>query len=137
MSARFRQTLAGTAFLLGVLALCLIFSGHTTSPTSGGSAANAASTTPSTLTIDITVADGKVDPDGQAIDVPVGQAVILNVKSDRDEELHAHMGLDGYALTVRAGQRTTGGFRLRAPGSFVVESHYLRKTIVILNVRQV
>jgi hypothetical protein len=103
---------------------------------SGGSAANAASTTPSTLTIDITIANGKVDPEGPAIDVPV-QAVILNVKSDRDEELHAHMGLDGYALTVRAGRRTTGGFRLRAPGSFVVESHYLRKTIVILNVRQV
>ena len=92
---------------------------------------------PSTLTIDITIANGAVDPDRQEIEVPVGQAVILNVKSDIDDELHAHMGLDGYALTVRAGQRTSGGFRLRAPGSFVVESHYLGKTIVILNVRQV
>jgi hypothetical protein len=76
-------------------------------------------------------------PDRQEVDVPAGQEVILNVKSDIDDELHAHMGLDGYALMVRAGQRTTGGFRLRAPGSFVVESHYLGKTIVILNVRQV
>jgi hypothetical protein len=137
MSARSRQILAGTAFLLGVLALCLIFSGRTTSPTSGGSAANTAPVTPFTLTIDITIANGKVDPDRQEIEVPVGQAVILNVKSDIDDELHAHMGLDGYALTVRAGQRTAGGFRLRAPGSFVVESHYLGKTIVILNVREV
>ena len=134
MSARFRQTLAGTAFLLGVLALCLIFSGRASS---GESAAGAASATPSTVTVDITIADGTVDPDQEEIEVPVGQAVILNVRSDIDDELHAHMGLDGYALTVWAGQQSTGGFRLRAPGSFVVESHRLGKTIVILNVRQV
>jgi hypothetical protein len=133
----FRQILAGTAFLFGVLALCLIFSGRTTSPTSGGSAANTTSATPSTLTIDITIAAGTVDPDREQIDVPVGQAVILNVKRDIDDELHAHMGLDGYALTVSASQRTTGGFRMRAPGIFVVESHHVGKTIVILNVRQV
>ena len=78
-----------------------------------------------------------MDPDREEIDVPVGQAVILNVKSDIDDELHAHMGLDGYALTVSAGQRTAGGFRMRAPGSSVVESHHLGKTIVILNVRGV
>jgi hypothetical protein len=137
MSARFRQALAGSAFLLGVLALCLIFGGRATSLTSGGSAANTAPATPSTLTIDITIAGGQVDPDREEIDVPVGQAVILNVKSDVDAELHAHMGLDGYALTVSAGQRATGEFRLRAPGSFVVESHELAKTIMTLHVRQV
>ena len=134
MSARVRQTLAGTAFLLGVLALCLIFSGRTPGRES---AADTASATSSTLTVDITIAGRTVDPDREEIDVPVGQEVILNVKSDIDDELHAHMGLDGYALTVWAGQQTTGGFRLRAPGSFVVESHRLGKTIVILNVRQV
>jgi hypothetical protein len=134
MSARVRQVLAGTAFLLGVLALCLIISGRTPG---GESAADTASATSSTLTIDITIAGRTVDPDREEIDVPVGQAVVLNVKSDIDDELHAHMGLDGYALTVWAGQQTTGGFRLRAPGSFVVESHRLGKTIVILNVRQV
>ena len=134
MSARVRQTLAGTAFLLGVLALCLIFSGRIPG---GESAADTASATSSTLTIDITIAGRTVDPDREEIDVPVGQAVTLNIKSDIDDELHAHMGLDGYALTVRAGQQTTGGFTLRAPGRFVVESHRLGKTIVILNVRQV
>jgi hypothetical protein len=45
------------------------------------------------------------------------------------------MGLDGYVLAVYSGQTTTGGFRLRAPGSFLVESHQLGKTMVILNVR--
>jgi hypothetical protein len=137
MSARLRQSLAGTAFLLGVLGLCLIFSGRTTSLTSGESAADTASATPSTLAIDITIADGTVDPDQTEIEVPVGQEVILNVTSDIDDELHAHLALDGYALTVWAGQRTTVGFRPRAPGSFVVESHRLGTTIVVLNVRQV
>jgi hypothetical protein len=136
MSTRFRQALAGTAFLFGLLGLCLIFGGRATSPTSGGSAANTAPATPSTLTIDITIAGGQVDRDRKEIDVPVGQAVILNVKSDIDDELHAHMGLDGYALTVSAGQRATGEFRLRAPGSFVVESHQAATTIVTLHVRQ-
>ena len=43
--------------------------------------------------------------------------------------------IDGYALRVWGGQTTTAEFRLRGPGSFVVESHRLRKTIVILDVR--
>jgi hypothetical protein len=135
MSARFRQKLIAAAFLLAVLGLCLIFSGRTASPISAGFVTKPASATPSTLTIDITIADGRVDPNGQEIQASVGQQVILNVKSDIDEELHAHMGLDGYALTVWGGQPTTAGFRLRGPGNFVVESHHLRKTIVILNVR--
>ena len=137
MSARFRQALVATAFLLGVLALSLILGGRVTSPTSGGSAGNMTSATPSALTIDITITGGQIDPDRAEIDVPVGQAVILNVKSDTDDELHAHMGLEGYALTVSAGQRATGEFRPRAPGSFVVESHQLARTIVTLHVRQV
>jgi hypothetical protein len=46
--------------------------GRTASPTSGGSAANPASATPSTLTIDITIADGQVDPNGEQIKATVG-----------------------------------------------------------------
>jgi hypothetical protein len=109
MSVTFRRSLAGTALLLGVLGLCLIVSGRTAS-LSSGSAANPASATPSTLAIEITIADGNVDPNGEQIQASVGQAVILNVKSDIDEELHAHMGLDSYALTVWGGQPTSAGF---------------------------
>jgi hypothetical protein len=135
MSVRFRLTLVCTAFLLGVLALGLVFSGRTTFPANEGPAANPASATPPTITIDITIADGNVDPNEEEIDASVGQGVILNVKSDVDDELHAHMGLDGYALTVWGGQWRSGGFWLRAPGRFVVESHHLGRAIVILNVR--
>jgi len=135
MSARSRQKLVAAAFLVGVLGLWLILSGRTASPIGGGSAAKPASTPSSTLTIDITIADGNVDPSGEQLQASVDQGVILNVKSDIDEELHAHVGLDGYVLRVWGGQTTTAGFRLRGPGSLVVESHRLRKTIVILNVR--
>jgi hypothetical protein len=55
--------------------------------------------------------------------------MILNVKSHIDEELHAHMGLDSYALTVGGGQPTTASFRLRGPSSFVVESHQVRRPL--------
>jgi len=134
MSARSRQKLVAAAFLVGVLGLWLILSGRTASPIGGGSAAKPASTPSSTLTIDITIADGNVDPSGEQLQASVDQGVILNVKSDMDEELHAHVGLDGYVLRVWGGQTTTAGFRLRGPGSFVVELHRLRKTIVILNV---
>jgi hypothetical protein len=41
--------------------------------------------TPSTLTI----ADGRVNPDTQQMPAAVGQGVILNVKSDVNDQLHS------------------------------------------------
>jgi hypothetical protein len=134
MPVRFQRRHARAALLLGATAVCLTFAVGATSPR-GESTATPSPATPSTLTIDITIADGNIDPTGLEVDASVGQGVILNVESDIDDELHAHMGLDGYALAVYSGQTTTGRFRLRAPGTFLVESHYLGKTIVIMNVR--
>jgi heme/copper-type cytochrome/quinol oxidase subunit 2 len=69
------------------------------------------------------------------IDAEVGQQVIMKVTSDMDDEIHAHIGGDGYELAVPAGKTTTGTFTLTDPGSFEVESHHLSKVIVILNAR--
>jgi hypothetical protein len=101
------------------------------SPSVGGSSSAPADA----LTIDITIAAGKVTPSGQKIDAKVGQQVIMNVTSDMDDEIHAHTGGDGYELEVPAGKPTTGTFTLTDPGSFEVESHHLSKVIVILNAR--
>ena len=87
------------------------------------------------VTIDITIANHQVDPNGKKIDVQVGQQIVLNVTSDTDDEIHAHTGGDGYELAVTAGKKVTGSFTLTSPGSFDVESHHLEKTIVILNAR--
>ncbi len=87
------------------------------------------------LTVDVTIAGGDVSPNGQKLDVAVGQEVVLNVTSDEDDEIHAHTGGDGFELEVEAGQPATGRFTLAGAGSFEVESHHLEKVIVILNAR--
>jgi hypothetical protein len=87
------------------------------------------------LTINIEIARGKTVPNGKKINVVVGQKVILNVTSDIDDEIHAHIGGEGYELPVKAGTPARGSFTLEEPGSFEVESHHLEKIIVILNAR--
>jgi hypothetical protein len=67
--------------------------------------------------------------------VRVGQKVILNVTSDTDDEIHAHIGGPGYELAVQAGKPAKGPFTLDTAGSFEMESHHLEKIIVILNAR--
>jgi heme/copper-type cytochrome/quinol oxidase subunit 2 len=112
-------------------------------PTPSSPSASATSVSPSppslnpdyALTINIVISKGKTVPSGEKINVRVGQKVILNVTSDVDDEIHAHIGEDGYQLPVPAGRPTKGSFTLDSPGSFEVESHHLEKTIVILNAR--
>ena len=87
------------------------------------------------LTINIEIAGGETIPNGEKISARVGQKVILNVISDIDDEIHAHLGEKGYELAVQAGTPAKGSFILDSPGSFEVESHHLEKTIVILNAR--
>jgi heme/copper-type cytochrome/quinol oxidase subunit 2 len=88
------------------------------------------------VVVDITIAAGKVTPNGEKVDVAVGQEVELNVTSDTDDEIHAHTDdAAGYGLEVKAGVPATGRFAVASAGSFEVESHHLEKIIVILNVR--
>ena len=87
------------------------------------------------VTIDITIANGQVSPNGKKMDVQVGQQIELNVTSDQHDEIHAHTPGDGYELEVTAGKKVTGSFTITSPGSYEVESHHLEKTIVILNAR--
>jgi hypothetical protein len=156
MSAR----AANGALICGGVSLALLLSGCTSSanpevaaspqtpvsnpsepsapPTNSPSSAAASSpslTADYALTININISDGKTVPSGEKINVRVGQEVILNVSSDTDDEIHAHIGGDGYELPVRAGEPAKGSFTLSEPGSFEVESHDLGKIIVILNAR--
>jgi hypothetical protein len=87
------------------------------------------------LTININIRGGKTVPNGVKINVRVGQQVILDVMSDIDDQIHAHIGGEGYELPVRAGRPARGSFTIDGPGSFEVESHHLEKIIVILNAR--
>ena len=87
------------------------------------------------LQLDVTIANGKVDPSGRKLDVALGTTVVLKVTSDIDDEIHAHLGDDDFSLFVDAGRSKSGKFVVEEPGRFEVESHELGKIIVILNVR--
>jgi hypothetical protein len=104
-------------------------------PASSSSGSGSASPSGQALTIDITIADGKVTPNAEKLDVAQGTTVTLNVTSDQDDEIHAHTAGDGYELEVKAGQPATGSFVAADTGSFEIESHHLDKVIAILNVR--
>ena len=106
------------------------------SPTASPTPSASATSQPADeVTIDITIADGQVKPNGTKMQVEVGQRIVLNVTSDEHDEIHAHTSGDGFTLDVPAGKEVTGSFTLTSPGSYEVESHHLEKTIVILNAR--
>jgi hypothetical protein len=150
---------ARSALIWGTVALGLVLSGCTSSAGPEASASPSAvvgspseppspATSPTSiparspslnaeyaLTINIEIVGGQTVPNGKKINVRVGQKVILNVTSDTDDEIHAHLGEKGYELAVQAGRPASGSFTLDSPGSFEVESHHLEKTIVILNAR--
>ncbi len=135
---------AGALCLVGFATACTPApSGPAASPSAAGSSAPptgapaspSASASAAGLTIDITIADGKVTPNAEKIDVAQGTTVTLNVTSDQDDEIHAHTAGDGYELEVKAGEPATGSFVAADTGSFEIESHHLEKVIAILNVR--
>jgi len=107
------------------------------SPDTSNSPAQIPSPSPTTdaLTIDITISNGQVDPNGKKMDARRGQTIVLNVTSDEDDEIHAHTSDQGYELEVKAGKPIRGELIVSDPGRFEVESHHLEKVIVILNVR--
>jgi hypothetical protein len=119
---------------LGLVTACGSSTSAGTTPSVSASSAAAGSSSVAPLTIPITIAGGKVSPNGQKITAALGQQIVLQVTSDEADEVHAHIGGDGYELEVPAGTPTTGEFTPGQPGSFEIESHHLEKVIVILNV---
>jgi hypothetical protein len=97
-------------------------------PSPSASASSSASATPTptpsqssaaanSVTIDITIADGQVTPNGEKVNVDVGQTIVLNVASDEADEIHAHTDGDGFELEVPAGKTVSGEFAINSPGS--------------------
>jgi cytoskeletal protein RodZ len=103
-------------------------------PTEAASSASA-SADADAVTLNITIKDHQVSPNGEKINLTKGQTVKMVVSSDADDEIHAHTSGDGYELEVKAGVPATGTFVANDTGSFEVESHHLEKIIAILVVR--
>ncbi|MXG90531.1 hypothetical protein [Nocardioides flavescens] len=85
-----------------------------------------------TKTIDITIEGDSVTPNGDRVEVGVGQPIELVVKADASGEIHVHSSPEK-EFAYDAGT-TTLPLTIDKPGIVEVESHALDKTIVQLEV---
>jgi plastocyanin len=83
--------------------------------------------------IKVRFSDGKVTPNGDRVDVEVGQPVEFVVAADEAGEIHIHSEPE-QALEYDEGEKT---FKVEfdKPGVIVVESHNLDEVIVQLEVK--
>ncbi|TDW15061.1 cupredoxin domain-containing protein [Kribbella kalugense] len=82
------------------------------------------------VTIDVTVANGKVNPSGATIKVKAGQTVLVKAMSDADDELHIH-GYDK-ELELSPGKPVSVKFTANMKGTFEVETHKSGKLVAKL-----
>ena len=87
-----------------------------------------------TKTIDVTIEGDSVTPNGDRVEVKVGQPIELVVKADAEGEIHVHSDPE-QELEYGSGTTTLKAFTIDKPGIVEVESHALEKTIVQLEVR--
>lgn len=112
----------------------------TDAPTPSATSAPAPETTesspaePEGVVVDVTIADGEVTPQGDRVEVEVGEPVTLRVTSDEADEIHVHSDPE-HSLDVEAGTPGELTFTVDRPGQVAVESHHLDVTIVQLVAR--
>lgn len=81
--------------------------------------------------VEVTIAGGAVSPQGERVEVGVGEPVTLSVTSDAADEIHVHSDPD-VTIDVAAGGSAEETFTIDTPGQVAVESHELGVTIVQL-----
>lgn len=120
-----RRPLAALAVLLAALTL-------TTACGSDGSDGSSGSTEPKV--IKVTFNGDSVTPNGDRIEVSVGQPIELDVTADAPGEIHVHSNPE-QELEYKAGTSTIQVKPIDQPGTVDVESHALDKVIVQLQVQ--
>lgn len=99
---------------------------------SSGDDAPADESTPAVIDIEIT--EQSVSPNGERVEVAVGQRVDLVVKADAPGEIHVHTRPEEQEFGFEPGT-TTFKLVIDSPGVVEVEAHDLGRTIVQLEVR--
>lgn len=84
--------------------------------------------------VDVEIADGAVTPQGERVEVTVGEPITLSVTSDHEDEIHVHADPE-VSLDAKPGETVEKTFTIETPGQAAVESHHLGVTIVQLVVR--
>jgi hypothetical protein len=87
-----------------------------------------------TQQIEVTFAGDSVTPNGERVEVAVGEPVELVVTADAPGEIHVHSSPE-QELEYRKGTTTIELDPIQRPGVVEVESHTLEKTIVQLEAR--
>ena len=82
------------------------------------------------VTVNITVANGKVNPNGATIKVKAGQTVLVTATSDAPDEVHVH-GYDK-ELPLTAGKPASVEFTANMKGTFEIETHESNKLVAKL-----
>lgn len=82
------------------------------------------------VTINVTVANGKVNPSGANIKVNAGQTVLITAVSDAPDQLHIH-GYDK-ELQLQPGKPASVKFTADMKGTFEVETHESGKLVAKL-----
>lgn len=86
------------------------------------------------VVVDIAIKDGSVTPQGDRVEVKVGQEVTLRITSDAAEEIHVHSDPER-SYEVRSGGSVEESFSIDTPGQVAVEAHHLDATVAQLVVR--
>ena len=121
-----RRALAVLALV--ICSLGLVACGDEETPASDGGSEQEAKT------INITIEGETLTPNGDRVEVKVGQPIELVVKSDAEGEIHVHSDPE-QEFEYAAGTTTLIMAPITRPGIVEVESHELEKTIVQLEVK--
>ena len=82
------------------------------------------------VTINVTVANGKVNPSGATIKAKAGQTVLVTAVSDAEDEVHVH-GYDK-ELPLTPGKPASVKFTANMKGTFEIETHESDKLVAKL-----
>jgi hypothetical protein len=121
-----RRLIAATAVLVSTLAVSTGCGDDAKSPDTQSPAG--------TKTITITVTGDSVTPNGDRVEVAVGQQIDLAVTADAPGEIHVHSSPE-QEFEYQAGTQTLHLNPIEKPSIVDVESHTLEKTIVQLEAR--
>ncbi len=82
------------------------------------------------VTVNVTVANGKVNPSGATVKVKAGQTVLVTAVSDAADEVHIH-GYDK-ELPLTPGKTASVKFTADMKGTFEIETHESGKLVAKL-----
>ncbi|WP_395693009.1 hypothetical protein [Nocardioides sp.] len=121
-----RRALAALTLVLtaGALVAC-------GSSESGGGSDGGTSTEPKVISV--TISGDTVTPNGERVEVAVGQPITLHVEADAPGEIHVHSSPE-QELEYDKGMTMLELTPISTPGTVDVESHSLDKVIVQLEV---